>query len=375
MKRAVRYPNLRSRVLLGRLARTQPLQSAPLGRAAARFLDGYERRVLKVDLKGIVIDRPILLIGLPRSGTTVVQDLLCAHDRVAFLTHAMRRYLPWPCAAEDIRRRLRLDFETERFLGDSLPATAGAASDGVGLWNTLFPQEADSLEFKDFRAEDLPPGRVEAFRTLLRKILWSHGGRGRRFFSKLLGLFPHVLAVQDLFPDARFIHIIRDPRPAANSLLKLGRLLEEHGRGSRTPGNGGAGSVPYPRFPGLAAAARAHGLADIRTMAHLWNEAASFIRSVRPRLRALHEVRYEDLLARPEEEVARLLAFCELPQPAPDNVLFAKKLKEIGAVRHANAYGDYDVIERICGPLMKDFGYRDRMRPRAASTRRAGTRR
>ncbi len=357
MIKSVSYPNLRSRILMRRLARDQPFFDSPSPRWIGRFLSWYEDHVIKVDISRIEIDRPIFLIGLPRSGTTVLQDLICAHDRVAYLTNTMQLFPRWPCAIEDIRRRLRLDFKAERFLGDSLTVSGGSPSDATALWNILFRIDPASLAYRDIRDQDLNPEDVETIRTILRKIIWYFGVSGSRFFSKILGLYPHVLVVQDLFPDARFIHIIRDPRPTANSLLKLRRILRDYlqRRGFRMTVKGG--SAPYPRFPGFARIAETYGLDDIRTMAHLWNEAAAFLRSIRPRLRALHEVRYEDLLARPAEEIDGILAFCELPPPRPDNSLFAEKRDGIGVIGHTNAYGEYDVVERICGPLLRDFGY------------------
>ena len=80
----VEYPNLLSRLVLGRDVDNQfafSLRRRP--RLEEWFLKWYERRVLRVDARNIAIDRPIFLVGLPRSGTTMLQDILCSHPGIA----------------------------------------------------------------------------------------------------------------------------------------------------------------------------------------------------------------------------------------------------------------------------------------------------
>src|SRR6266496_142755 len=89
--RPVEYANPRSRRVLRQSFELQfviPLYKPP--RLSQAFVDWYGKRRMKVDISGITVDRPIFLVGLPRSGTTVLQDIMCAHPDVAYITNAMR---------------------------------------------------------------------------------------------------------------------------------------------------------------------------------------------------------------------------------------------------------------------------------------------
>lgn len=361
MKGEAKFPNFRSRVLLGRLARRQPFFPEPHRRLVEGFLSWYERRCLSIDLSQIRVDRPIFLVGLPRSGTTMLQDILCAHPEVAFITNTMNDYLPYLCGAEDIRRRLRLDFETERFLGDSVSVSAGSPSDATGFWGKWFKDDAFSLEYRvlgkgDFTADDL-----EQIRRVIRRVIWSFGGRGKRFFSKLLGVLPHLVLVKEIFPDARIIHIVRDARLTANSMVKICRLLADRpvriGGYDRSTGTRKKAFVPYPHVPRLAEYAKVYGVEDVRTTAHVWNDAISLINEVKDQLPFFFEVRYEDILADPGQQVARILRFCELPEVDPGYQPFWKKIQGVGSLRHDNRYENFDVIEEICRANLLRYGY------------------
>ena len=69
MSGKVEYPNLRSRILLRSVFKHQFVIPEEPPRSAVRFLNWYEKRIMKVDTSGIKIDRPIFMIALPRAGT------------------------------------------------------------------------------------------------------------------------------------------------------------------------------------------------------------------------------------------------------------------------------------------------------------------
>jgi hypothetical protein len=361
MKSMIRYPNFWSRVLLRQAARRQQIYASDFPAPVDRFLAWYERRVLRVDVSAVRIDRPIFVVGLPRSGTTMVQDILCTHTQVAYLTNAMQRNPARLCAIEVLRRRLRLDFETDRFVGDSVAVSAGSPSDSTVLWGQWFLDDPLSLAYRPRTLADFPPERIDEIHTTIRRILWSFGPGEKRFYSKLLGVFPHLAVMRELFPDARFVHMIRDPRMTANSMLKLYQVMtaqQAKGQWERPPGaKPNEFFIPYPRFPGLAESVRRHGLDDIRTTASLWNEAADFVQRVRHQFPAWLDVRYEDILAAPATEIARILEFCQLPAPGPENEGFQRKVGQIGVLRHTNQYGNFQTVEDICGANMRRYGY------------------
>jgi hypothetical protein len=352
MKPRVKFRNLQSRLLLRPILRRQSVVPGPPPAGVERFLKWYERRVLKPDFSGIEVDRPVFLVGLPRSGTSMLQDIICSHPDVAYFTNTMHQFRSSFLAAEDLRRRLKLDFEAERYLEDDVLISPGSPSEAIGFWGKWFHGNPSSLDYRELRPEDISAEDIEMIKVTICKVLWHFGGRGKRFFSKLLGFFPHIGIINKIFPDARIIHILRDARTAAHSLLKLYRREVEHQ--ART---GTRRFIPYPRFPRLAEYARLYGLDDIRTAAHLWDDAVSFAGRMKNELPHFFEVRYEDICANPNRALVSLLEFCELAPVGEEGRSFWKKISEVKPLRPDNAYPHAEIIVEICRENLRRHGY------------------
>lgn len=356
----VAFPNWHSRWLLGGVARSQPLRPVKFSRPLERFLEWYERSVLRVDISRINIVRPIFLLGTPRSGTTMLQDILCSHESIAYVNNTMHRFPTTFCAIDHYRRRLALDFEAERYLNDSVRVSAGSPSDAVAFWAEAFGLDPFSLEYRDVQIGDLPASRIERMKDMIRKYIWCYGEPYRRFFSKLLAVVQYTHIVRDLFPDAKFIHILRDARFTANSMLKHCHLELEHQRAYDGGGNDPANLfVPYPRFPRLTAYVEQFGLEDFRTTAHLWNDVVSYLDGVKASIPHYCEVRFEDIVAAPKERISAILEFCELPSVGTSNTAFWDKIRSVGYVTHKNRYSNFEQIEEICHENLQKHGYLD----------------
>ena len=253
MSREPRYPNLQSRLLLGAAFRNQWFIPAPPPRWVERLLRAYERRVLRVETAGIAIDRPIFIISLPRSGSSLLQDLLCAHPLSAFTSHTMHIFRNCLCGAESLRRLLRLNVRGERFLADSVDVDAASPATPVATWSEWLRADAYDPARRGsavFSALDLSEPERERIREGIRRVLWCFGPRPFRFICKNPALLPHIRVLRDLFPDARFLFLVRDARMNANSMIKLYRLCREQFAGirrrtGRDP-SGGRGFVPVP---------------------------------------------------------------------------------------------------------------------------------
>src|SRR5499427_4897987 len=160
--RPVQYANPRSRRLLRQSFELQfviPLHRPP--RLSQMFVEWYGRRRMHVDVSGLRVDRPIFLIGLPRSGTTVLQDIICSHPDVAYITNAMNSNRRSFWAVEALRKRLDLDFTGERFLDDGVMIGPGTANEGHGFlmdWLGIDPWSLDSVAYETGR---LTQERVE----------------------------------------------------------------------------------------------------------------------------------------------------------------------------------------------------------------------
>lgn len=362
MSNSVEYSNLSARLLLKKRFENQFVVPEKPPKAMERFLQWYEKIFMDIDISDIEIDRPIFMVTLPRTGGSMLQNLLCTHPGISYITntmHLMRTCFP---GAEHLRKKLNLNVTGERYLRDSVIVDANTPADGVLFWAEWLQEDPFSLEYRALTIDDLNPEQIERMKTDIRKMIWCFGGKGHRFFTKNPGLLPHIPLLSQLFPDAKFVHIIRDPRQCANSLLKLLRMDNEQLEWIRKHGGHGIYDkgefIPYPRLPHLAEIVAEHGVDDIRTTAKLWNDAMDFVNKHKDELPNFTEVRHEDLIAQPRETVARIFDFCELDQPDPNNKAFETSVGGVGKVHHVNKYGNYDVIESICSDWMKVYGYK-----------------
>jgi Sulfotransferase family len=146
------------------------------------------------------IEAPIFLVGCPRSGTTLLQQMLDAHPSVAIApeTHFIRLF--W------LRRDRYLDLAEDenyrRLLADLI---ALPEFNEMGLNPQHFSERA-------WQQERTFPN---LFHLLLEQFAHKQGVGivGEKTPNHVL----HLTALQQFFPDARFVHIVRDPRAVVNS--------------------------------------------------------------------------------------------------------------------------------------------------------------
>lgn len=183
----------------------------------------------------IEVDSPIFVIGVPRSGTTVISEAISLHEDVGWFSNYMNKlpFLPelslisrivdtpgigWYLRGKKkqtksmsslIRRCLPYSVEAfpvwKQYLGDKI------------LWDYLVHQTATKSE--KYR-----------IRKVIKRILLLQGKS--RFFAKFTGP-PRIHYLSSIFPNAYFVHVLRDPRAVVSSLLRIPFWTE--GGGLRAP--------------------------------------------------------------------------------------------------------------------------------------------
>src|SRR5260370_32709894 len=205
-------------------------------------------------------DRPIFVIGCPRSGTTLLQLMLHAHPRIAMPPET--RFVLTSYEARNSFGDLREE-PNRRALADSIVRERHTLFYDLGL-------DADEVFEKIVEG---PPTLGSAIGIVFR-------GYARRFDKprwgdKRPGYYQYIPALLRMFPDAQIVHLIRDGRDCVASLLTM------------------------PWFK-----------QDIYAAICSWTEAIDSGRRAARELSAGNycEVRYEDLVADP---AGRLAALCE----------------------------------------------------------------
>lgn len=191
----------------------------------------------------VTINQPVFIVGMPRSGTTFLHQLL-ALDAGRFTTTALWEVIFAPSI---IQRRLwrglgrldaligrlfgRLLFSAERLLLswlDDVHKTGlqSPEEDFLGLLPAggcfllvlLFPQQQLwRLAYFDRDLTDAEQARILRFyRGLVQRHLYCHG-EDKTYLSKNPSFSPMVNGLARTFPDARFIACFRNPTDAVPS--------------------------------------------------------------------------------------------------------------------------------------------------------------
>ena len=165
------------------------------------------------------------------------------------------------------------------------------------------------------------------------------------------------------FPDAQFIHILRDGRDAALSHSKK-PWLQAASAGSNKRETSGYRHGPYPRF--WVECDRTHEFettSDIHRCIWAWRRHVSAILDQAQNLPAqqYYELRYEDLVAQPQQEAERLLTYLGLGSQAANQALcqaFAQARPDsVGGWQRQLAPDQLQQIEQEAGDLLRRLGY------------------
>jgi len=356
----MKFNNLASRLLLQRFWRKQHLIPPDPPKSWMVLLRLLGRSVLHADVSGIEIKAPIFIIGTPRCGSTMLHEVLSCHERTAYITNTMDLFRDPEVfyAVEWLRKKLNLNVKGERYLGDSIQVDASSPSEGMRFWGQFLRRDPFDLEWPRRSLSDFSTEEIAAAKHYLKHVLFCFRERGAdRFLNKSPALVTEIELIQAIFPDARFVHLVRDGRMVANSMIKLYRRQVEQDARTEHPLFKDRHLIPYPRVPRLAEYIEQWGPEDLRTTAHIWDDCISYINGIKDGLLHFHEVRFEDILEHPKEELDKILAFCGLPAPESGATAYEARISRIGKIQHKNVYSGFEAVEAIAADNLRRYGY------------------
>lgn len=281
-------------------------------------------------------DAPIFIVGLPRSGTTLLAAMLSAHPAI--------------------------DCGPETFFFARLPSDPSVLTDGA-RWPDRALDYVCGLRLRDIPVHELygrtredvraflaarPPSLAAMLGSLTAARAATRGKR--RWAEKTPRHLSEIDLIRRTFPEAALIRVVRDPRDAAMSMTR----------------------VPFASdslLANLYLCARADGAAESRIA----------------RDRRSLTVRYEDLVKQPEGEAVRISAFLGEPfdarmlQPRGASADLAAghewwKGKENEPLDHSRVEAwrsemtaeDQRIAAFICHAMIRRHGYQGALDPRGA---------
>jgi len=220
------------------------------------------------------IDRPIFVVGAPRSGTNIFYRTFAKHPDLAWISNITKK----------VPSSLWLTRIIMMFRDDHRPTEAN------NVWQKFTDSEDEFLGRDDVTA---------ASRKYLHTVLQNNLRifNKPRFVNKCPGNSVRIDFLKEIFPDAIFLHIIRDGRAVAYSIMR-----------SRLQHSGDYWSVRPPGWQDLLK------LPIVDACALQWKMTVeSILQSAKDLPREQYkEVRYEELVARPADIFEQVGKQCDL---------------------------------------------------------------
>lgn len=214
---------------------------------------------MNIKIQDLKADQPpIMIVGVDRSGTTLLSLMLDSHSRIAipyeskfFIRYYMQRDKLGDLTIESGRQTLVLKILNERM---------------VDRWEkkiTINDVNLDNCVSLEKTISEL----FEAYARAFNKDIWG---------DKTPSYITHLDVLNKMFPDCRFVHIVRDGRDVASSLIN-----------------------------------QWWGPNDFTSAVYYWNEKVTCAKKMLKMLpdNRYIEVRFEDLVTEPEDILRNITDF------------------------------------------------------------------
>lgn len=265
----------------------------------ARITRQFDAGFMAAHAGGVPSDLPVFVLGMPRSGTSLVEQIIASHP------------------------------------------DAFGAGELDDLATCLFPGIAPDtllLRTPSLAPDSLTPERLQQAGAAYVERLRAHcppGRTVRRIVDKMPGNFRFVGHIRLALPQARIIHVRRDPRDVCLSAYAV--LFKR--------------PLDYTY--------------DLAELGHYWKAYDALMahwRSVLP-AGAMLEVRYEDLVADFDRVARQIIAFCGLPWDArcadfyrTDRLVRTASARQVRQPLYADSVGRWRAYADGLAPLLDALG-------------------
>ena len=303
-----------------------------------------------------MIDRlkdPIFFIGFPRSGTTIIFETFVRNPEFGWLANYAEM---WPRTIPANLLCRILDNRLIRLRGHKKQYGR------VLLGNRFLPQPVEAYAFWDYftginfshdylLGKSADAAACSRVRNALQRTMCYQGKC--RFATKLTGP-GRIHYLLSIFPDARFVHVVRDGRAAVESLMRVEFWREKGGLDAPFWANG------------LHADAlndwEKSGRDPVVLAAHQWKKIIETTRDeATASASGCHiEVRYEDFVTASDAVINKLSEWDGLEQKAS---IVNTDIVKTGLSNMNRKYLDVfnhrqiATLNRIMGPMLEQIGY------------------
>ena len=179
-----------------------------------RLIDFCESIEKKLIHKNYPLDySPVFIIGVPRSGTTLLYQLLAYCYDFCYLSNAISHFSKFPCLASYFLSKVngpRSSFNYKNKFGEI--DGWRAPSQGWLFWSRWFPPDQSYVGL-----DCIPNSSIREIRATISLLQKIHD---KPFLNKALSLGVRILPLNQAVPHSLFIRIHRNHLDVAQSILK-----------------------------------------------------------------------------------------------------------------------------------------------------------
>lgn len=268
------------------------------------------------------VDRPMFILGPPRSGTTLLYRCVGSHPRVSYFNRANRKFVSSPRLAWFLTR-------------------LGLYRDKPRESHRIWWRFNDRSDHYCLTAADATAEMKAWFHRTIAGVLAARGAD--RFVAKLPSHALMIPWLKELFPDALFVVCRRDWRAVVGSTV-IKRRKDVDWFGNKARGWQEVWDAP----PEIGAA-----WAYVKTFEAIEGEA-------REQPDRFHEIWYEGLCAAPAATMEDLSRFCGLPWDAAARAAFPDDIRPPSEKWRTTGVPSPEMIQDIraeFGEVMRRFEY------------------
>lgn len=242
-----------------------------------------------------MVQKPIIIVGTGRCGSTIFQQVLGAHPEISWLSAIYHWYPQWSSINQTLMRIV--DYPV---IGNYLKSKKVLRPwEPYGIWDQLYP--GFSKPFRDLHANDVTCKVKTRVQRVAAQMVTP---KRNRLMIKITG-WPRMGFFSAIFPDAKFIHVVRDGRAVVNSMVNV-----DWWTGWKGPANWGWGELTAEEQAQLAKYDHSFiALASIE-----WNHLMHAMEIAQTKVNPPNflEIRYEDFCEDVVGVMQQVTDFCEL---------------------------------------------------------------
>ncbi len=201
---------------------------------AQQALSDVEDVLYRKSLKGISVDKPVLITALPRSGTTILLNTLWKTKRFASHTYQDMPFMLCPLIWKRFSRRFASDLEPmERAHGDGLTVSSRSPEAFEEMiWKHFWPDHYEADRIRVWSSADRNPEFESFFEMHMRKVIVAHSEEGSecaRYLSKNNLNIARLASLPGPLRNGTILVPFRDPlQHAASMHVQHRRFLKMH---------------------------------------------------------------------------------------------------------------------------------------------------